>query len=130
MKTLLWVISTISCIIYVNSLYFHLYRDEKRCFYDEYYTDTVNIFYFIKINIIKVLLIRYDVLEKTSLYFQKNNDKRIQLSLYFNDESEEESQVKLIKKFESEKLKGKFSSVIQKSIYKHYILFFYLSFII
>ena len=25
----------------VNGLYFHLFRDESRCFYDEFYTDTV-----------------------------------------------------------------------------------------
>ncbi len=42
MKTLVLIINIISCLYYVNSLYFHLYKDEKRCFYDEYYTDTVN----------------------------------------------------------------------------------------
>ncbi len=58
---------------------------------------------------------RYDVLEKTSLYLQKKNEQRIVLTLYFNDESSEDNQVKIIKRFESDKLKGKFSSVIQKS---------------
>jgi len=60
-------------------------------------------------------MIRYDVMEKTSLYFQNKNENRIQINLYYNDENAEDSQVKLIRKFESEKLKGKFSSVIQKS---------------
>ena len=60
-------------------------------------------------------MIRYDVQEKNNLYFQNKNEKRIQISLYFNDEKNDDNQIVLVKKFESEKLKGKFSSVIEKS---------------
>lgn len=45
MKNLLLLLSIFLCIFYVNAIYFHLYQDEKKCFYDEYYTDTVIIYY-------------------------------------------------------------------------------------
>jgi len=43
MGNIFWLINIFLNLFYVNSIYFHLYKDEKRCFYDEYYTDTVKI---------------------------------------------------------------------------------------
>jgi len=118
MRKIFWLTNILFSIFYVNTLYFHLYKDEKRCFYDEYYSDTVkNKKMFLNNNIIQVLLIRFDVLDKNSLYLQTKNEKRIQIGLLYNNESEEETKVETVEKFESEKLKGKFSKLIEKSIF-------------
>lgn len=71
------------------------------------------IYLLLRIN--KVLLIRYDVQEKTSIHFQQQNPKRIQITLIYHDEENEENPNLVVKEFNSDKLKGKYSLIIEKS---------------
>ena len=41
MKKILFLLILLNVIISLNGLYFHMYKGEPNCFYDEYYSDTV-----------------------------------------------------------------------------------------
>lgn len=42
-RVVLYLISLVNVFYFVNSLFIHLKKDDEKCFYDDFYTDTVNI---------------------------------------------------------------------------------------
>jgi hypothetical protein len=82
-------------LINTNSLYFHLFRNEKRCFYDEFYSELV-------------VMVRYNILDK-NISFTSNKTKRLEVYLYSTEDK------KIVYKHETAKLNGKFSYTIEKS---------------
>merc|ERR1712151_994004 len=103
MKKLLFLLTFLCTLMSLNGLYFHLFKGESKCFYDEYYTDTV-------------LLIRYELISKTAFNFSQKNENRVDIKVYHNDDSDENDPYKadLVKNFYSDKIKGKFSIVLEK----------------
>ena len=89
-----YLFTFINLFFYVNSLYFHLYRNEKRCFYDEFYSELV-------------VMVRYSLLDK-NISFMQNSDKRIDITVSISEEKQ------IVHHYESGKLAGKFSLNIEK----------------
>jgi hypothetical protein len=86
---------SILLIYRINTLYFHLFRDQERCFHDNFYSKLA-------------VMIRYNILDK-NLNLQSKLENKIEITL-FTDEGE------VAYRHTSGKLQGKFSHVIEKSI--------------
>ena len=96
MKYLLFILSFIYIFRKTNSLYFHLFRDQERCFYDEFYSELI-------------VMVRYNILDK-NIAFNNKNEERINIIIKSIDQKKD------VYKFVSQKLSGKFSYTIEKSI--------------
>jgi hypothetical protein len=95
MKGQFLILSFILYLSFVESaLYFNLFRDQKRCFHDEFYTDLA-------------VMVRYNILDK-GLTLTTNNDKRFEITL-IDDEGE------IAYTHTSSKLQSKFSYIVHKS---------------
>jgi hypothetical protein len=86
----------ISLLLQVSSLYFNLFKGQKRCFHDEFYSELA-------------VMIRYNILDK-NLTLNTKNDNRFEITL-LNDNGDE------VHRHASGKLNSKFSYVIEKSIF-------------
>ncbi len=95
MKYILFFITFIFILEKSNSLYFHLFRDQERCFFDEFYSELV-------------VMIRYNILDK-NIVFNNKNDERFKIVIKSIDQKKD------VYKYTSSKLNGKFAYTIEQS---------------
>ena len=64
-------------------------------------------------------MIRYELISKTAFNFSRKMENRVEINIYHNDDSDENNPNKAdhIKHFYSDKIKGKFSIVLDKRIF-------------
>ena len=65
-------------------------------------------------------MIRYELISKTAFNFSRKFENRVEIKVIHNDDSDENDPNKadLVKTFYSDKVKGKFSLVLEKRINK------------
>jgi hypothetical protein len=96
MKFIIAIITLLYLMNSTNSLYFHLFRDQEKCFYDEFYSELV-------------VMLRFNVLDK-GLTLNEANNERIIITINYIDDKKE------VKRFTSNKITGKYSYNVLESI--------------
>ncbi len=97
MKYILAII-TLFLLNSTNSLYFHLFKDAERCFYDEFYSELV-------------VMLRYNILDK-GLAISQTNEQRVIITINYLDADDNRE----VKRFTSNKITGKYSYNVLESI--------------